>query len=144
MKALSMADSTTESTPIMAKAKDNKSPCKLITSGQWTWTTMIRDHTQFLTMLPTYLGADLIPGYWLAPVEKESIMVTMNEVNKCPYCTGLHGELARMAGVDTNNIDQSMPGVMYGTFKVVSTRNVRYNHSWNKRRTNKAIWSFTV
>jgi len=27
-------------------------------------------------------------------------MVTMNSVNGCPYCTGLHGELARIAGVE--------------------------------------------
>lgn len=27
-------------------------------------------------------------------------MVTVNSVNDCPYCEGLHGQLARIAGVD--------------------------------------------
>ena len=27
-------------------------------------------------------------------------MVAVNSANECPYCEGLHGELARMAGVD--------------------------------------------
>lgn len=35
----------------------------------------------------------------------------MNTVNTCPYCTGLHGQLARMAGVDKPN--QSDPEVIY-------------------------------
>lgn len=27
-------------------------------------------------------------------------MLTVNSAKQCPYCTGLHGELARMAGVE--------------------------------------------
>ena len=34
------------------------------------------------------------------PELNEAVMVTVNSVNSCPYCEGLHGELARMAGVD--------------------------------------------
>merc|ERR1719203_2270162 len=30
-------------------------------------------------------------------------MLTVNSVNDCPYCTGLHGQLARMAGVEETN-----------------------------------------
>ena len=30
----------------------------------------------------------------------EAIMVAVNSVNECPYCDGLHGELARMAGTE--------------------------------------------
>ena len=36
----------------------------------------------------------------IEPRLNESIMVTVNSVKQCPYCTGLHGELARMAGVE--------------------------------------------
>ena len=43
-----------------------------------------------------YLGAYAGPRA-LAPTTIESIMVTMNTVNTCPYCSGLHDELARMA-----------------------------------------------
>lgn len=27
-------------------------------------------------------------------------MVTVNSANRCPFCTGLHGQLARMAGLE--------------------------------------------
>jgi len=32
-------------------------------------------------------------------------MLTVNSYNTCPYCTGLHGELARMSGLDGDTID---------------------------------------
>ena len=50
--------------------------------------------------LPAYLGAYVGPKAALAPKLTEAIMLTMNSVDACPYCTGLHGELARMAGTD--------------------------------------------
>jgi len=31
-------------------------------------------------------------------------MLTVNSYNTCPYCTGLHGELARMSGLDNDTI----------------------------------------
>ena len=31
-------------------------------------------------------------------------MLTVNSYNTCPYCTGLHGELARMSGLDGDTI----------------------------------------
>ena len=34
-------------------------------------------------------------------------MLTVNSYNTCPYCTGLHGELARMSGLDSDTIDSS-------------------------------------
>ena len=34
-------------------------------------------------------------------------MLTVNSYNTCPYCTGLHGELARMSGLDTEDIGSS-------------------------------------
>eukprot|EP00959_Pyramimonas_sp_CCMP1952_P286828 5997938-Pyramimonas_sp.AAC.1 len=30
----------------------------------------------------------------------EKIMLSVNSHNDCPFCTSLHGELARMAGID--------------------------------------------
>jgi len=83
------------------------------TSKLWTWNTLLRDHTRFVSMLPNYLAAYIIPGYSLKPTTIESVMVTMNTINTCPYCTGLHGQLARMAGVDKPN--QSDPEVIYAT-----------------------------
>jgi len=32
-------------------------------------------------------------------------MLTVNSYNTCPYCTGLHGELARMSGLDGDTIN---------------------------------------
>ncbi len=79
----------------------------------WSWKTLLRDHTKFFSMLPNYLAAYIIPGYSLSPATIESVMVTMNSVNTCPYCTGLHGQLARMAGVEKPNL--SDPEVVYAT-----------------------------
>lgn len=79
----------------------------------WDWNTLLRDHTRFVTMLPNYLAAYIVPGYSLSPTTIESVMVTMNSINTCPYCTGLHGQLARMAGVDKPN--PSDAEVIYAT-----------------------------
>ena len=76
----------------------------------WTWPTLIRDHTRFVSILPGYLGAYIpvlglgggFAGSVLPWYKIEEILVTMNNsCNTCPYCTGLHGQLARMAGVST-------------------------------------------
>ena len=58
--------------------------------------TFSRDHIRFMSELLHYLGAYVGPRA-LAPPTIESVMVTMNSVNTCPYCSGLHDELARMA-----------------------------------------------
>lgn len=42
-----------------------------------------------------YMGRNAVD-----PELNESVMVTVNSVNSCPYCEGLHGQLARMAGVE--------------------------------------------
>jgi AhpD family alkylhydroperoxidase len=60
----------------------------------------VRDHVTIAGQLPAYLGAYLGPNAALAPKLTEAIMMTMNSIDACPYCTGLHGELARMAGTD--------------------------------------------
>lgn len=89
-----------------------------------------RDHTRFVSMLPNYLAAYIIPRYSLTPTTIESVMVTMNTINTCPYCTGLHGQLARMAGMVKPN--QSDPEVIYATaFAQESGRGSDVSASYN-------------
>lgn len=73
----------------------------------FTWSTLLRDHTRFISILPNYLFAYILPGYKLNPTVIEKIMLTVNSYNTCPYCTGLHGELARMSGLDGDTIDNN-------------------------------------
>ncbi|KAL7544629.1 hypothetical protein ACHAWF_009019 [Thalassiosira exigua] len=89
------------------------SQTEIRTSKLWSWNTLLRDHTQFISILPNYLAAYIMPIYALAPTTIESVMVTMNAINTCPYCTGLHGQLARMAGMEKPN--PSDPEVIYAT-----------------------------
>lgn len=66
------------------------------------WTTAkdcLEDHVEVWTRLPRILGAYIGPHKIPAKLS-ESIMVAVNSKNNCPYCEGLHGQLARMAGVD--------------------------------------------
>ena len=73
--------------------------------------TFTRDHVRFMSELVHYLGAYAGPRA-LAPTTIESIMVTMNTVNTCPYCSGLHDELARMAQA---SVDKKSAEVVYAT-----------------------------
>lgn len=70
------------------------------TGKTWVASTFTRDHIRFMVELPYYLGAYLHPFNALDAKDLEEVMVTVNTVNTCPYCTGLHGELARMASAD--------------------------------------------
>ena len=72
----------------------------LKTAKTWGPKTFVRDHVTIAGQLPAYLGAYVGPKAALAPKLTEAIMLTMNSIDACPYCTGLHGELARMAGTD--------------------------------------------
>ena len=81
------------------------------TGKLWAASSFTRDHVRFMAELPHYLGAYVGPRA-LAPATIESVMVTMNSINKCPYCSGLHDELARMAGAQ---IDGSSPEVKFAT-----------------------------
>lgn len=65
----------------------------------WTFCQCLADHFQVFLSIPKIFDAYIGPNQVSAKLN-ESIMVTVNSVNACPYCTGLHGELARMAGVD--------------------------------------------
>lgn len=100
-----MVDEKSELIPSLPK--DDEKTGKI-----YTTTTFTRDHTRFAAMLPFYLAAYIVPGRALAPAVIESIMVTMNSYNTCPYCTGLHGQLARMAGA--HNVEENThPSVIY-------------------------------
>jgi AhpD family alkylhydroperoxidase len=65
----------------------------------WTLSGCLADHRSVILNLPRIAGAYVGPNA-VDPKLNESVMVTVNSVNSCPYCEGLHGELARMAGVD--------------------------------------------
>jgi AhpD family alkylhydroperoxidase len=65
----------------------------------WTLGGCLADHRDVILNLPRIAGAYVGPNS-VDPQLNESVMVTVNSVNSCPYCEGLHGELARMAGVD--------------------------------------------
>ena len=81
------------------------------TGKVWVTSTFTRDHVRFTKELPNYLGA-YIGGSALAPTTIESVMVTVNSINTCPYCTGLHGQLARMSGTV---VDRKAPEVKFAT-----------------------------
>jgi len=93
---------------IPSRSKDDEKLGKIYTPETFT-----KYHTRFAAMLPGYIAAYIFPGRALAPALIESVMVTMNSKNTCPYCTGLHVELARMAGAD--NIDKNSPPIVYAT-----------------------------
>lgn len=62
----------------------------------WTWQGSLQDHVRFLINLPFFFVAPLA----LPPKAVESIHLSVNSVNKCPFCTGLHCEIGRMAGLE--------------------------------------------
>lgn len=69
------------------------------TRKTWTPAGCLADHAVVLASLPRIAGAYAGP-HAVDPRLNESVMVTVNSVNQCPYCEGLHGQLARMAGVE--------------------------------------------
>ncbi len=80
------------------------------TGKTWGLGTFTRDHCRIAKELPGYVGAYINPFTALEPKTIESVMLTMNTINTCPYCTGLHGQLARMS--DTTVVSGS-PGVVF-------------------------------
>jgi len=92
------------------------------TGKTFTWSTLLRDHTRFVTILPNYLAAYIIPSYALSPTTIEGGMLTVNSHNTYPYCAGLHGQLARMAGMGQEP-DKFDPAVGYAkTFAIEAGR----------------------
>jgi AhpD family alkylhydroperoxidase len=86
-------------------------PDQAKTGKLWVTSTFTRDHVRFLVELPHYLGAYLGPRA-LNPKTIESVMMTVNSINTCPYCTGLHGQLFRMADA---TVVKSSPEVAFAT-----------------------------
>lgn len=61
----------------------------------------------------------------------ESIMITMNSVNKCGYCTGLHGELARLSGIPSAETNRLLACTSYSeALKVRDTPAVRFAYDF--------------
>lgn len=57
------------------------------------------DHLSVACSIPKIFDAYIGCGR-IEPKLNEAMMLTVNSVNDCPFCTGLHGQLARMAGVE--------------------------------------------
>jgi AhpD family alkylhydroperoxidase len=77
----------------------SSSASKLHSKKTWNLQTCLADHKDVFMSLPKILDAYAGPNA-IEPQLNESIMVAVNSVNECPYCEGLHGQLARMAGVE--------------------------------------------
>mmetsp|Transcript_60099 Transcript_60099/g.141469 ORF Transcript_60099/g.141469 Transcript_60099/m.141469 type:complete len:230 (+) Transcript_60099:38-727(+) len=78
---------------------------KQVSSNKKTWDagSCLDDHAEVFKSLFRIFGAYVGPNS-IPPQLGESIMVAVNSANECPYCEGLHGELARMAGVDNKKL----------------------------------------
>ena len=67
-----------------------------------TLPSLLSFHTSLLISLPTYLSAFVGPSS-ISPATAETVNVTANSptpsLPQCAYCTALHGNLARIAGV---------------------------------------------
>ncbi|GMH71132.1 hypothetical protein TrLO_g13270 [Triparma laevis f. longispina] len=71
---------------------------------EWTdLTTCLNDHKDFLLSLPLITLSALT----LSPSEGETVHLSVNSVTSCPYCTGLHGNLGRMAGLNSDAIENA-------------------------------------
>jgi AhpD family alkylhydroperoxidase len=62
----------------------------------WTWQGSLQDHVRFLVHLPFFFIAPVV----LKPKAAESVHLSVNSVNRCPFCTGLHCEIGRLAGLE--------------------------------------------
>ena len=77
-----------------------------------------------------YFSAYVIPSYAIQPKNIETVLLTANSsVSSCPYCTGLHGQLARMAGLSSDALqDQTNPYVAFSkTFALNAGRGEQVN-----------------
>ena len=98
------------------------------TGKVWTLNTFTRDHVRFAWELPSYLGSYVGPNM-LDPKTIELVMLTVNSINTCPFCTGLHGELARMAKVA---VDSKLPATEFAkTFAENSGRGPQVQNAFS-------------
>eukprot|EP00933_Yihiella_yeosuensis_P045079 TRINITY_DN40393_c0_g1_i1.p1 TRINITY_DN40393_c0_g1~~TRINITY_DN40393_c0_g1_i1.p1 ORF type:complete len:266 (-),score=30.78 TRINITY_DN40393_c0_g1_i1:114-809(-) len=69
-------------------------------NSQWnSWGEVLADHSTIVGEIPKIFGGYVGPNA-LEPKVVEAAMLTVNSYNACPFCTDLHCELGRMAGVD--------------------------------------------
>jgi hypothetical protein len=69
----------------------------------WTWQGSLQDHVRFLVNLPFFFVAPLV----LPPKAVETVHLSVNSINKCPFCTGLHCEIGRIAGLkDASTVNE--------------------------------------
>lgn len=69
----------------------------------WTWQGSLQDHVRFLVNLPFFFVAPLL----LTPKAVETVHLSVNSINRCNFCTGLHCEIGRMAGLkDVNTVNE--------------------------------------
>jgi hypothetical protein len=72
-----------------------------------SWTETLGDHRTIASNLARLLGAYVGPNM-LPPDMIESIMLTVNSVNMCTFCAGLHCDLGRIAGLkEPHKINQA-------------------------------------
>mmetsp|Transcript_25642 Transcript_25642/g.55719 ORF Transcript_25642/g.55719 Transcript_25642/m.55719 type:complete len:297 (+) Transcript_25642:100-990(+) len=82
---------------------------------RWTNASQcLSDHWKILKQLPSIMGAYVGPAA-VDPSLGEKIMLSVNSHNDCPFCTSLHGELARMAGIDEDERSCLLEGEKGGT-----------------------------
>lgn len=74
----------------------------------WSFDSFFDDHTKVFRVLPKLISAYATDP--IDPVLNEAVMLTVNSVNDCSYCTGLHGPLAKMAGINQVEIDRLEKG----------------------------------
>jgi len=67
----------------------------ILDKKSWTWEGSLVDHIRILTHFPFFFVAPFV----LQPEACETIHLSLNSVNGCKFCTDLHGELGRMAGL---------------------------------------------
>eukprot|EP00277_Geminigera_cryophila_P038405 CAMPEP_0173113310 /NCGR_PEP_ID=MMETSP1102-20130122/46760_1 /TAXON_ID=49646 /ORGANISM="Geminigera sp., Strain Caron Lab Isolate" /LENGTH=270 /DNA_ID=CAMNT_0014014993 /DNA_START=1 /DNA_END=813 /DNA_ORIENTATION=+ len=59
----------------------------------------LQDHVDVMKSIPKILDGYVGPNK-IDPKISESCMLAVNSVNSCAFCTSLHGELGRMAGLE--------------------------------------------
>jgi AhpD family alkylhydroperoxidase len=66
----------------------------------------LQDHFTIMSWIPAIFDAYAGPNR-IDPATNEAIMLAVNSVNDCPYCSGIHGELSRMAGLGLDSSKKS-------------------------------------
>lgn len=111
-----------------------------------SWQEVLTDHLTFTKALPKMIGAYIGPCS-LSPAMIESVMLAVNSINLCPFCTGLHGDLGRMAGLqnplklmaskstdeclDFCDVDEHKPAVRYArTFAMIDGRGPKHTAAY--------------